>query len=163
MSESATDDINKLPTITCEWSESPAFEDGKTYSVLEFDTIMKREDSDWRAKREQELEAYGGDINKLYEARDNGELKSHHQGYAKTRFTVNMPDSVSSFSERQDIGDGYGGVIDFLSRYKQYHSAVEILKSAIEYELEHQDTYISSDEVSHDEAPVSDQSRCGEV
>ena len=156
MSESATDDINKLPTITCEWSESPAFEDGKTYSVLEFDTIMKREDSDWRAKREQELEAYGGDINKLYEARDNGELKSHHQGYAKTRFTVNMPDSVSSFSERQDIGDGYGGVIDFLSRYKQYHSAVEILKSAIEYELEHQDTYISSDEVSHDEAPVSD-------
>lgn len=27
----------QLPTITCEWSESSVFEEGKTYSVLEFD------------------------------------------------------------------------------------------------------------------------------
>ena len=65
----------KQPTITCEWSESPAFEEGKTYSVLEFDTIMKREDTDWVSKRQQELEAYGGNSDKLYAAIDSGELK----------------------------------------------------------------------------------------
>ena len=32
----------KFPTITCDWSESFAFEEGKTYSALEFDTIIKR-------------------------------------------------------------------------------------------------------------------------
>lgn len=104
--------MEKVPTITCEWSESPAFEEGKTYSVLEFDTIMKREDTDWVSKRQQELKAFGGDIDKLHAAREKGELKVHHQGYAKTHFTVNMPNGTS-YSERQDIGDGYGGVIDF--------------------------------------------------
>lgn len=29
------------PTITCDWSESPVFENGKTYSVSEFDKLMK--------------------------------------------------------------------------------------------------------------------------
>lgn len=35
------------PTITCEWSESSAFEDGKTYTVAEFDSIMKQADNEW--------------------------------------------------------------------------------------------------------------------
>ena len=123
------DILEKVPTITCEWSESPAFEEGKTYSVLEFDTIMKREDTDWVSKRQQELKAFGGDINKLYEAREKGELKVHHQGYAKTHFTVNMPNGTS-YSERQDIGDGYGGVIDFLDRFGYKHVAEELKKAA---------------------------------
>ena len=119
----------KFPTITCDWSESFAFEEGKTYSALEFDTIMKREDEDWISKRQQELKAFGGDINKLYEAREKGELKIHHQGYAKTHFTVNMPNGTS-YSERQDIGDGYGGVIDFLDRFGYKHVAEELKKAA---------------------------------
>lgn len=119
----------KFPTITCDWSESFAFEEGKTYSALEFDTIMKREDEDWISKRQQELKAFGGDINKLYEAREKGELKVHHQGYAKTHFTVNMPNGTS-YSERQDIGDGYGGVIDFLDRFGYKHVAEELKKAA---------------------------------
>ena len=114
----------KFPTITCDWSESFAFEEGKTYSALEFDTIMKREDEDWISKRQQELKAFGGDINKL-----KGELKVHHQGYAKTHFTVNMPNGTS-YSERQDIGDGYGGVIDFLDRFGYKHVAEELKKAA---------------------------------
>ena len=142
------DILEKVPTITCEWSESPAFEEGKTYSVLEFDTIMKREDTDWVSKRQQELKAFGGDIDKLHAAREKGELKVHHQGYAKTHFTVNMPNGTS-YSERQDIGDGYGGVIDFLDRFGYKHVAEE-LKKAISDELEKY-----HDELPHDEAASS--------
>lgn len=43
---------------------------------------MKREDTDWVSKRQQELEAYGGNSDKLYAAIDSGELKDDHQGYA---------------------------------------------------------------------------------
>ena len=139
----------KQPTITCEWSESPAFEEGKTYSVLEFDTIMKREDTDWVSKRQQELEAYGGNSDKLYAAIDSGELKDDHQGYAKTKFTINMPDGTT-YSERQDIGDGYGGVVDYLSSFKAYYSVAEKLKKAISDELEQH-----TDELPHDEAASS--------
>ena len=38
---------NIRPTITCDWSESPVFENGKTYSVSEFDTLMKNADDEW--------------------------------------------------------------------------------------------------------------------
>lgn len=57
----------------------------------------------------------GGNSDKLYAAIDSGELKDDHQGYAKTKFTINMPDGTT-YSERQDIGDGYGGVVDCLSK-----------------------------------------------
>ena len=36
----------------------------------------------------------------------------NYLGYDKTKFTVNMPNG-KSITERQDIGDGYGGVISF--------------------------------------------------
>lgn len=40
-------------------------------------------------------------------------------GYDKVKFTINMPDG-QTITERQDAGDGYGGVIDFLKRYSIY-------------------------------------------
>lgn len=118
------------PTITCEWSESPAFEDGKTYSVAEFDSIMKQADDDWVKQRQYELDTYGNDMGKIYEAYEKGEIEGVHQGYAKTKFNVNMPDgAVHTF--RQDIGDGDGGVIDFLKQYTQYSEVVKILEDSI--------------------------------
>ena len=129
----ATYSTNSAPTITCEWSESAVFEEGKTYSVLEFDTLMKRADSEWIEKRQQEIDKYGNDFDKVYEAYKNGEIERVHLGYAKTKFTVNLPNG-NSISERQDIGDGYGGVIDFLSQYSKYQSAAEVLKTAAETE-----------------------------
>lgn len=128
---------SKPITITCEWSESAVFEEGKTYSVLEFDTLMKRADSEWIEKRQQEIDKYGNDFDKVYEAYKNGEIERVHLGYAKTKFTVNLPNG-NSISERQDIGDGYGGVIDFLSQYQKYASVVELLRSAVETELAEQ-------------------------
>ena len=122
---------HRRPTITCEWSESSVFEDGKTYTVSEFDRIMKQADDDWIRQRQYETDTYGNDTNKIYEAYKKGEIKEVHQGYAKTKFNVNMPDgTVHTF--RQDIGDGDGGVIDFLKQYPQYSETVRILEADIE-------------------------------
>lgn len=118
------------PTITCEWSESSAFEDSKTYTIAEFDRIMKQADDDWVKQRQYEIDTYGNDIDKIYEAYEKGEISGIHQGYAKTKFNVNMPDgTVHTF--RQDIGDGDGGVIDFLKQYSEYSEVVRILEDDI--------------------------------
>lgn len=118
------------PTITCEWSESSAFEDSKTYTVAEFDSIMKQADDDWVKQRQYELDTYGNDMDKIYEAYEKGEISGVHQGYAKTKFNVNMPDgTIHTF--RQDIGDGDGGVIDFLKQYSEYSEVVRILEDDI--------------------------------
>lgn len=114
------------PTITCDWSEHPAFEDGKTYSVADFDRIMKSADDEWVEQRQFEIEEYGSE-NAVAEAYRNGELDDVHLGYAKTKFIINMPDGTR-YTERQDIGAGDGGVIDFLRQYDNYKNLVPILE-----------------------------------
>ena len=115
-----------VPTITCEWSENPAFEDGKTYSVREFDEIMRKADTEHVAGEKAALEKYGTHEN-WYNAND--EEFSRFYGYDKVKFTVNMPDGTT-YTERQDIGDGYGGVIEFLSQYQEYADIIPILREA---------------------------------
>ena len=116
-----------IPTITCEWSEDIAFEGGKTYSVSEFDELMEKADREWKENRQKEIDKYGS----VSKALDSG--NAHHQGYGKTKFTINMPDGTK-YTERQDIGDGDGGVISFLSRYPKYNDIVPILKAQIAVE-----------------------------
>lgn len=115
------------PTITCDWSEHSAFEDGKTYSVADFDRIMKSADDEWVRLRQYEQDTYGNDMDAIYQAYEDGEIDSVHQGYAKTKFIINMPDGTR-YTERQDIGDGDGGVIDFLRQYDNYKNLVPILE-----------------------------------
>ena len=117
------------PTITCDWSESPVFENGKTYSVSEFDTLMKNADDEWVEQGQLEIEEYGSE-NAVAEAYRNGELDNIHLGYEKTKFIVNMPNGTTH-TFRQDIGDGDGGVIDFLKQYPQYSGVVKILEADI--------------------------------
>lgn len=117
------------PTITCDWSESPVFENGKTYSVSEFDKLMKNADDEWVEQRQLEIEEYGSE-NAVAEAYRNGELDNIHLGYEKTKFIINMPNGTKH-TERQDIGDGIGGVIDFLEQYSQYSAVVKLLKDDI--------------------------------
>lgn len=120
---------NIRPTITCDWSESPVFENGKTYSVSEFDKLMKNADDEWVEQRQLEIEEYGSE-NAVAEAYRNGELDNIHLGYEKTKFIVNMPNgTIHTF--RQDIGDGNGGIIDFLNQYPQYSGVVKILEADI--------------------------------
>ena len=137
----------KLPTITCNWSESPEFEDGKTYSVLEFDTIMKQADEEHISARKAGLEKYGSD--EEWESADKDDYY-RWLGYDKTNFTVNLSNG-DSFTERQDIGDGYGGVIDFLSQYKTYSKAVEELRAAANSEQKQQLTERSQERVQETE------------
>lgn len=120
------------PTITCEWSEHPDFKGGKTYSVAEFDSIMKKADTEWLELRQKELDTYNNDVEKIFEAYENGEIDSVHLGYAKVKFTVNLPNGTK-YTERQDIGDGDGGVIDFLNLYPAHYSnVVQVLKADID-------------------------------
>lgn len=120
---------NIRPTITCDWSESPVFENGKTYSVSEFDTLMKNADDEWVEQRQLEIEEYGSE-NAVAEAYRNGELDNIHLGYEKTKFIVNIPNGTTH-TFRQAIGDGDGGVIDFLKQYPQYSGVVKILEADI--------------------------------
>lgn len=117
------------PTITCDWSESPVFENGKTYSVSEFDKLMKNADDEWVEQRQLEIEEYGSE-NAVTEAYRNGELDNIHLGYEKTKFIINMPNGTK-YTERQNIGDGNGGIIDFLNQYPQYSGVLKILEADI--------------------------------
>ncbi|MFR1807224.1 MAG: LPD25 domain-containing protein [Ruminococcus sp.] len=126
-----TESVQKIirPTITCDWSESPVFENGKTYSVSEFDKLMKNADDEWVEQRQLEIEEYGSE-NAVAEAYRNGELDNIHLGYEKTKFIINMPNGTK-YTERQNIGDGNGGIIDFLNQYPQYSGVVKILEADI--------------------------------
>lgn len=115
------------PTITCEWSESNYFEDGKTYSVAEFDALMEQADSEMVAGAKAAIEKYGS-AKAWYEAGADDEF-SQFMGYDKVKFTINLPDG-QTITERQDAGDGYGGVIDFLKRYSTYTYIIPELEAA---------------------------------
>lgn len=115
------------PYIRCVWSESPVFSDNTAYTVAEFDQLMKNADQGFVNERTKFLELYGSE-----EAWEEQDEKSyyHYLGYDKVKFEVVLKDGTR-FEERQDIGDGIGGVIDFLSLYPDFAEAVEELKAAI--------------------------------
>lgn len=121
----------ELPTITCEFSESIVFENGKTYTVYEFDRLMKEADDKQIEGKKAAILKYGSK-KKWYEDEEYNEF-TQFRGYEKTKFTINMPDG-KTYTERQDIGDGDGGVIDFLSKYPDYNKIVPILEKARDIE-----------------------------
>lgn len=116
-----------LPNIKCEWSESNEFEDGRIYSVAEFDRTMKKADTERVKSYNAAIEKYGNS-DKVFES-DDAEAISV-MGYDKTKFTVNLADG-SSFTARQDIGDGDGGVIDFLKQFPQFEYCIPELEAAV--------------------------------
>jgi len=127
---------NILPTITCEWSESGAFEDGRTYSIAEFDRRMREADETFVAGRNAAIAHYGSE-----KAWDDAELygdKNDYKpfiGYRKVKFTLTMPNG-DTYTERQDVGDNIGGVIDFLKQYAKYqeNDVLPILEEVIRAE-----------------------------
>lgn len=121
------EDNSILPTITCEWSESSIFEDGKTYTVYEFDRLMKEADDEKLEGRKAAILKYGSE-EKWLEEYEYNEF-TQFLGYDKTKFNINMPDG-SIYTERQDIGDGDGGVIDFLRQDPEYSNIIPILEKA---------------------------------
>ncbi len=117
-------EIPELPNIKCEWSEDEAFTDGKYYSVAEFDRIMKERDSAFKAIKDSMIEKYGS-----WEGWYQSDENSAYLGYNKVKFTVNTKDG-NSFTERQDVGDGLGGVLDCLSLYGSYEKYMPELYAA---------------------------------
>ena len=111
------------PYIFCEWSESPVFEDGKRYGIREFDTLMKQADEEQVTGAKAALEKYGT-WQAWYESDDPENAR--FLGYDKVKFTVVMPDGTT-YTERQDIGDGDGGVLDFLAQYPKYQDILPLL------------------------------------
>lgn len=118
------------PYIFCEWSESEVFQDKIAYPLSEFDRRMKEADSHHAAKKAEGIKKYGS-WQAMYDADDPA--YSPYLGYDKVKFTLHMPDG-SAYTECQDIGDGDGGVIDFLSQYEKYREIVPALREKIEQE-----------------------------
>ena len=115
------------PYIYCEWSESPVFADKSRYSVGEFDALMRQADAERVAGSQAALEKYGGNWQAWSDADDPE--NAQYLGYDKVKFTVVMPDGTT-YTERQDIGDGDGGVLDFLAKYPQYQNVLPALREA---------------------------------
>lgn len=112
--------------VRCEWSESSAFEDGKVYPLAEFDRLMRKADEDFVSGRENIKQKYGS----LENAFNAGYEEAYqYAGYNKTKFTLLLPDG-RTFTERQDIGDGDGGLLDFLSQYPAYNDIMPMLREA---------------------------------
>lgn len=88
---------------------------------------MEQADSEMVAGAKAAIEKYGS-AKAWYEADADDEF-SQFMGYDKVKFTINMPDG-QTITERQDAGDGYGGVIDFLKRYSIYSSIIPELEAA---------------------------------
>ncbi len=118
--------------IFCEWSESSTFEDEKSYSIYEFDRLMKQADDEYVAGKNAAMEKYGT-WQKWYDANDPE--FDQFLSYDKVKFTIVLPDG-RTFTERQDIGDGDGGVLDFLGQYEKYRDIIPILQQAVEREME---------------------------
>ena len=112
--------------VRCEWSESSAFEDGKVYPLAEFDRLMRKADEDFVSGRENIEQKYGS----LENAFNAGYEEAYqYAGYNKTKFTLLLPDG-RTFTERQNIGDGDGGLLDFLSQYPAYNDIMPMLREA---------------------------------
>ena len=129
-------------TIKCELSETLAFDEGKTYTVAEFDKIMSDAEQTKQATRAELIDKYGSEdavrdaLNKLREESlfGSGKGKAEYQKiaaammYDKVKFTIQFPDG-QNITERQDIGDGHNGVIEFMKSFGDtYKNTVEQLE-----------------------------------
>lgn len=110
-----------LPTITCNYSDSPVFENKKTYSIYEFDKLMKQAKEEFIARKWSDYET------SIYKDEDFKDYL-RHTGYDKIKFTINMPDGTK-ITEHHDVGDCFnGGIIDWLKFHKYTDIASQLEK-----------------------------------
>ncbi len=118
------------PYVCCEFSETGVFEADKIYSVHEFDRLMKQADDKRVAGKKAAIKKYGTE-QKWIESKDP-EFDEFF-GYDKVSFVIVLPDGVRVWG-RQDVGDGYGGLLDYLRQNEKYRDIVPILQQAAERE-----------------------------
>ena len=118
------------PYVCCEFSETGVFKAGKIYSVHEFDRLMKQADDKRVAGKKAAIKKYGTE-QRWIESKDP-EFDEFF-GYDKVSFVIVLPDGVRVWG-RQDVGDGYGGLLDYLRQNEKYRDIVPILQQAAERE-----------------------------
>ena len=118
------------PAVKNHWSESNVFEDEKYYTLKEYDEMMEKADREFVQGREAAMQKY-----KTKEDFYNTENKNDRKytGYRKTKFTVCF-DEGHSVEERQDIGDGEGGIIEHFENIGSLKGHCEIMRDAVEAE-----------------------------
>jgi len=86
------------PVVTVLWSEHNAFKENEKYSLAVFDEKIKRYDR------------------QVLDLKKEAEAKGEYYPYFKTKFQIEFPMNGENhtYTGRQDIGDGDGGVIDHI-------------------------------------------------
>lgn len=121
------------PVVKCEWSEAKDFEDGKYYTLKEYDDMMRTTDNEFCATREQIKARY--DTEEAFYNTTNSE-EYRYTGYEKNKYTVDFGDG-RTVTERQDIGDDEGGIMEHFKNISSLNVYVNEIKAAIEKDAEY--------------------------
>lgn len=121
------------PVVKCEWSEAEDFEDGKYYTLKEYDDMMRTTDNEFCATREQIKARY--DTEEAFYNTTNSE-EYRYTGYEKNKYTVDFGDG-RTVTERQDIGDDEGGIMEHFKNISSLNVYVNEIKAAIEKDAEY--------------------------
>lgn len=137
-----------FPTVQCRLSESFAFEEGKIYTVSEFNSMMELEDHLFLEKKLDLLQKYK-DFDGVAKAIVEDGLPGNslgYMGYHKVDFIIQMENQ--RIEERQDIGDGDGSLLEFLEKcgYGNRKGTIESLQEEINTHTE----FLSYQEKLHD-------------
>lgn len=121
-----------LPIVQCEWSEAYGFDDGKFYTLKEYDDLMRAVDTEFVKGREAARAKYETEEN--FENTNDPEDRKY-VGYRKNKFTVDFGEG-HEVTERQDIGDGEGGIIEHFENISSLRYHCEIMREAVKTEEE---------------------------
>lgn len=121
-----------LPIVECEWSEAYGFDNGKFYTLKEYDDLMRAVDTEFVKGREAARAKYETEEN--FENTNDPEDRKY-VGYRKNKFTVDFGEG-HEVTERQDVGDGEGGIIEHFENISSLRSHCEIMREAVKTEEE---------------------------
>lgn len=117
-----------LPIVQCEFG----FDEGKFYTLKEYDDLMCAADTEFIQGQETARAKY--ETMEAFENTTNPEDRQY-VGYRKNKFTINFGEG-HEVTERQDIGDGGGGVIRHFENISSLRSHCEIMREAVKTEQE---------------------------
>ena len=115
--------------VKCEWSEAAEFEGNTFYTLKEYDNMMRRADTIFVKERAVAMRKYESEED-FYENAGREDIR--YTGYEKNKFTLHF--GTRSIEERQDIGDGEGGIVEHFENISSLQELVEPMKEAISNE-----------------------------
>lgn len=119
------------PTVRCELSESEVLETGKTYTIKEYDELMRNADRDLIQGYRNVRSRYKTEED-MYNTKNPSEQK--YLGYRKNEFIIDFQNQ--SITEQQNIGEGEGGIIEHFENADSSCNYVEQIIAAKENDEE---------------------------